>query len=162
MVLGTACWQAFEARNIQSAFSESKYIALSVASLFQAFLTGFPILVIVKDEPKAFYLVLTLMIPLRKLFKYEQIITGEVLENVAKTIVFTGLIVGFAYATEYFIAWYSHNTVEMEQFRWRALGDYRWGFYFMVLCNTLIPLRTDATTLRKCCTRMELSDPGIG
>ena len=85
-------------------------------------------------------MVLTLMIPLRKLFKYEQIITGEVLENVAKTIVFTGLIVGFAYGTEYFIAWYSHNAVEIEQFRWRALGDYRWGFYFMVLCNTLIPL----------------------
>ncbi len=53
---------------------------------------------------------------------------------------FTGLIVGFAYGTEYFIAWYSHNIVEIEQFRWRALGDYRWGFYFMVVCNTLIPL----------------------
>ena len=85
-------------------------------------------------------MVLTLMIPLRKLFKYEQIITGEVLENIAKTIVFTGLIVGFAYATEYFMAWYSHNSVEIEQFRWRALGDYRWGFYFMVLCNTLAPM----------------------
>jgi molybdopterin-containing oxidoreductase family membrane subunit len=30
--------------------------------------------------------------------------------------------------------------VEIEQFRWRAFGDYRWGFYFMVLCNTLMPL----------------------
>ena len=85
-------------------------------------------------------MVLTLMIPLRKIFKYQDIITIEVLQNVAKTIVLTGLIVGMAYGTEYFIAWYSHNTVEMEQFRWRALGDYRWGFYFMVLCNTLIPL----------------------
>ena len=85
-------------------------------------------------------MVLTLMIPLRRLFKYEDIITIEVLQNVAKTIVLTGLIVGLAYGTEYFIAWYSHNTIEMEQFRWRALGDYRWGFYFMVLCNTLIPL----------------------
>jgi len=85
-------------------------------------------------------MVLTLMIPLRKLFKYEDIITIEVLQNVAKTIVLTGLIVGLAYGTEYFIAWYSHNTIEMEQFRWRALGDYRWGFFFMVLCNTLVPL----------------------
>jgi hypothetical protein len=51
-----------EARNIQSAFSESKYIGYSVASLFQAFLTGFPIVVVVKDDPRAFYLVLTLMI----------------------------------------------------------------------------------------------------
>jgi molybdopterin-containing oxidoreductase family membrane subunit len=59
---------------------------------------------------------------------------------VAKTIVFTGLIVGFAYGTEYFIAWYSHNMVEMESFRWRAMGEYRYGFYIMVVCNTLIPL----------------------
>jgi len=85
-------------------------------------------------------MVLTLMIPLRKLFHYEDIITINVLQNVAKTIVFTGLIVGLAYATEFFIAWYSHNAVEMEQFRWRLFGDYRWGFYFMVLCNTMAPL----------------------
>jgi molybdopterin-containing oxidoreductase family membrane subunit len=64
----------------------------------------------------------------------------DVLDNVAKTIVFTGLIVGFAYATEYFIAWYSHNIVEMESFRWRAMGEYRWGFYIMVVCNALLPL----------------------
>jgi molybdopterin-containing oxidoreductase family membrane subunit len=85
-------------------------------------------------------MVLTLMIPLRKIFDYQEIITMSVLENVAKTIVFTGLIVGFAYGTEYFIAWYSHNIVEMESFRWRALGEYRYGFYIMVVCNTLIPL----------------------
>ena len=85
-------------------------------------------------------MVLTLMIPLRKIFNFTAIITVEVLENVAKTIVFTGLIVGFAYATEYFIAWYSHNIVEIESFRWRAVGDYRVGFYIMVVCNSLIPL----------------------
>jgi molybdopterin-containing oxidoreductase family membrane subunit len=85
-------------------------------------------------------MVLTLMIPMRKVFGYEKIITMDVLENVAKTIVFTGLIVGFAYGTEYFIAWYSHNIVELESFRWRAVGDYRFGFYIMVICNTLTPL----------------------
>jgi Ni/Fe-hydrogenase subunit HybB-like protein len=85
-------------------------------------------------------MVLTLMIPLRKIFRFEPIITMNVLDNVAKTIVFTGLIVGFAYATEYFIAWYSQNSVEMESFRWRAMGEYRWGFYIMVVCNTLLPL----------------------
>jgi hypothetical protein len=61
-VVAIACWQAFEGRNISSEFAESKYIGLSVASLFQAFLTGLPIVVIVKDDPKAFYLVLVLMI----------------------------------------------------------------------------------------------------
>jgi molybdopterin-containing oxidoreductase family membrane subunit len=85
-------------------------------------------------------MVLTLMIPLRKIFNFRSIITTDVLENVAKTIVFTGLIVGFAYATEFFIAWYSHNAVEIESFRWRAMGEYRVGFYIMVVCNTLLPL----------------------
>ena len=85
-------------------------------------------------------MVLTLMIPLRRILRCENIITLGVLENVAKTIVFTGLIVGFAYATEYFIAWYSHNPVEIESFRWRAVGEYAYGFYFMALCNVMIPL----------------------
>jgi len=85
-------------------------------------------------------MVLTLMIPLRKIFHYERFITMEVLENVAKTIIFTGLIVGFAYMTEYFIAWYTHNAVELESFRWRAVGHYRVKFWIMVICNSLIPL----------------------
>jgi molybdopterin-containing oxidoreductase family membrane subunit len=85
-------------------------------------------------------MVLTLMIPLRKLFHYEKIITVKVLESVAKTIVFTGLIVGFAYGTEVFIAWYSHNIVEMETFRWRMFGDYSVEYWIMVICNTVIPL----------------------
>ena len=85
-------------------------------------------------------MVLTLMIPLRKVFHYEPFITMEVLENVAKTIIFTGLIVGFAYSTEFFIAWYSHNSVEIETFRWRALGDYDVQFWIMVICNATIPL----------------------
>ncbi len=85
-------------------------------------------------------MVLTLMIPLRHIFHYEKIITVDVLENVAKTIILTGMIVGFAYATEFFIAWYSFNSVEIEVFRYRMLGDYRVGFWIMVVCNTLVPL----------------------
>ncbi len=85
-------------------------------------------------------MVLTLMIPLRAIFDYKRIITDDVLENVAKTIIFTGLIVGFAYATEYFIAWYSHNAIEIESFRWRAVGDYTLEFWIMVVCNSLVPL----------------------
>jgi len=85
-------------------------------------------------------MVLTLMIPLRKIFKYEKIITMHVLESVAKTIVLTGLIVGFAYGTEFFIAWYSKNPVEEYIFYWRAAGDYAIPFWIMVTCNTIIPL----------------------
>jgi molybdopterin-containing oxidoreductase family membrane subunit len=85
-------------------------------------------------------MVITLMIPMRKIFRYEKFITKDVLENVAKTIIFTGLIVGYAYAAEYFIAWYSHNVVEQESFRWRALGDYSMEFWIMIICNSLISL----------------------
>jgi Ni/Fe-hydrogenase subunit HybB-like protein len=85
-------------------------------------------------------MVITLMVPLRKIFKLQEIITVKVLESVAKTIVFTGLIVMFAYSTEVFIAWYSHNIVEMESFWWRAFGDYSLEYWIMVSCNTLFPL----------------------
>jgi len=85
-------------------------------------------------------MVLTLMIPLRRIFHYENIITMKVFDNVAKTIVLTGLIVGLAYGTELFIAWYSHNPVEIESFRWRLFGDYAYGFVFMAVCNTTIPM----------------------
>jgi Ni/Fe-hydrogenase subunit HybB-like protein len=85
-------------------------------------------------------MVLTLMIPLRKIFNTQQIITMHVLESVAKTIVFTGLIVGFAYATEFFIAWYSHNPLEQYIFKYRPTGDYAVGFWIMAICNTVVPL----------------------
>jgi len=57
-------------------------------------------------------MVLTLIIPLRRIFHYEAFITEDILDNIAKTIIFTGLIVGYAYLVEYFLAWYSHNIVE--------------------------------------------------
>ena len=85
-------------------------------------------------------MVLTLMIPLRRVFNTEPIITIHVLESVAKTIVFTGLIVGFAYATEFFIAWYSHNPLEQYIFKYRPTGDYAVGFWVMAICNTVVPL----------------------
>jgi Ni/Fe-hydrogenase subunit HybB-like protein len=85
-------------------------------------------------------MVLTLMIPMRKIFRYEAFITKDILENVAKTIIFTGLIVGYAYGAEYFMAWYSHNIVEQESFRWRAFGHYSVQFWIMVVCNSVVPL----------------------
>ena len=85
-------------------------------------------------------MVLTLMIPLRKIFHYEEIITMRVLSSVAKTIVLTGLIVAYAYSTEFFMAWYSHNPMEVEIFRYRPTGHYAVGFWIMVICNTVVPL----------------------
>jgi molybdopterin-containing oxidoreductase family membrane subunit len=85
-------------------------------------------------------MVLTLLIPLRKIFHYEKIITINVFDNIAKTIIFTGLIVGYAYVAENFLAWYSNNIVEQEAFRWRAFGEYSLEFWIMVTCNSLVPL----------------------
>jgi molybdopterin-containing oxidoreductase family membrane subunit len=85
-------------------------------------------------------MVITLLIPLRKIFHYEEIITRDIFDNIAKTIIFTGLIVGYAYAAENFLAWYSNNVVEQEAFRWRAFGEYRLEFWIMVSCNSIFPL----------------------
>ena len=61
-MLAIAFWQAYEARGIQSEFAEANYISLSVFSLTQGFLTGIPIVAVVKDIPEAFFLILTFLI----------------------------------------------------------------------------------------------------
>lgn len=61
-VLLKACWEAYEARNIEVEFSESKYIGLTIFSLCQGFLTGIPIVTVVRETPEAFYLVLALAV----------------------------------------------------------------------------------------------------
>jgi ABC-type sugar transport system substrate-binding protein len=61
-VLMIANWQAYVSRVIESEFSESKYIAMTMASLLQATLTGVPILFVERESPQTFYLVLTFMV----------------------------------------------------------------------------------------------------
>jgi molybdopterin-containing oxidoreductase family membrane subunit len=85
-------------------------------------------------------MVITLLIPLRKIYKFEHLITMRILEQLAKTIIFTGLIVGYAYAVEFFLAWYSGNVAEYDLFIYRAFGNYTIGFWIMVLCNSVVPL----------------------
>jgi molybdopterin-containing oxidoreductase family membrane subunit len=85
-------------------------------------------------------MVLTLLIPLRRIFRFEKFITTETLESIAKTIIFTGLIVGYAYGVEFFIAWYSGNMAERDTFIWRAIGHYAYAFWIMVVCNSIVPL----------------------
>ena len=61
-VIAMSCYQAYQARDIKSEFAEAKFIGLAVFSFFQAFLTGIPVLIAVKDMPQPFYLTLTMMI----------------------------------------------------------------------------------------------------
>jgi molybdopterin-containing oxidoreductase family membrane subunit len=86
-----------------------------------------------------FAMVLTLVIPARKFFKLEHLVTIKHLENMAKIITLTGSMVGYAYAMEFFIAWYSGNPYEQFAFVNRAFGDYAWAYWTMITCNVISP-----------------------
>jgi Ni/Fe-hydrogenase subunit HybB-like protein len=101
-----------------------------------------------------FAMVVTLIIPTRKLFHLEEIITKRHLENMAKIMLATGMMVGLAYSTEFFMAWYSGNQYEAFTFLNRAFGPYAWAYWIMVSCNVLVPqlfwfkrLRTNVVVL---------------
>ncbi len=84
-------------------------------------------------------MVVTLLVPLRKVFKLERYITVDHFENLAKLLLLTGMIVGYAYVTEYFMAWYSGNPFEQQSFFNRAFGDYWWASWTMIICNGILP-----------------------
>jgi len=86
-----------------------------------------------------FGMVLTLMIPMRALFKLEEIITVRHLELMCKVIMATGTIVGYAYGMEFFIAWYGGNPYELYAFKNRAFGPYWWAYWIMISCNVISP-----------------------
>jgi Ni/Fe-hydrogenase subunit HybB-like protein len=87
-----------------------------------------------------FAMVVTLMILVRIAYpKLADYITVDHLEVMNKIIMATGLMVGYAYASEFFIAWYSGSTYERYAFVNRAFGPYWWSYWIMVSCNVLIP-----------------------
>ena len=86
-----------------------------------------------------FGMVLTLMIIARKVMAFEEYITVRHLDAMAKILLTTGMIVSFAYATEFFIAWYSGDQYERYVFLNRATGPFKWAFWTMVSCNAITP-----------------------
>ena len=86
-----------------------------------------------------FAMVLTLMVICRKAFRLEHIITLRHFDYMAKIMLVTGTMVGYAYATEFFTAWYSGNPYELFTFRNRALGPYAWAYWTMITCNVISP-----------------------
>jgi len=86
-----------------------------------------------------FAMVLTLMLITRKLLHLEDYITVEHVESMNKVILLTGTIVGVAYLTELFIAWYSGYVYEQFAFFNRALGPYWWSYFGMMFCNVVSP-----------------------
>jgi Ni/Fe-hydrogenase subunit HybB-like protein len=87
-----------------------------------------------------FAMVVTLMTLVRLGFKeFQNYITLDHMEVMNKIIMTTGMMVGYAYASEFFIAWYSGNAYERFVFVNRAFGPYGWAYWTMVSCNVLIP-----------------------
>ena len=85
-------------------------------------------------------MVITLLVPMRKIFKLESYITVHHFENLAKLMLTTSLIVGYAYMVEFFVAWYSGSRFEQGTFYDRMFGQY-WAYsWMMFFCNVILPL----------------------
>jgi Ni/Fe-hydrogenase subunit HybB-like protein len=87
-----------------------------------------------------FAMVLTLVIPLRVAYGLQDFITMRHLDNMAKVMLATGLIVGYGYIMEVAMAAYGGNEYEAFAFANRILiGPYAWAFWLLILCNILTP-----------------------
>jgi molybdopterin-containing oxidoreductase family membrane subunit len=86
-----------------------------------------------------FAMVVTVLVFVRKIFDLQHIITMDHLEKMNKVILLTGMLVGYAYAMEFFIAWYSGVQAEQFVFINRAFGPYAWAYWIMVSCNVIFP-----------------------
>ncbi len=86
-----------------------------------------------------FGMVLTLLIPCRRFFRLEHLITPRHIENMCKVLLATGSMVGYSYVMEFFIAWYGGNQYELFTFKNRALGPYWWAYWIMFTCNVFVP-----------------------
>jgi molybdopterin-containing oxidoreductase family membrane subunit len=85
-------------------------------------------------------MVLTLLIPMRKLLHLEEIIQPKHFNNVALVMIVTTLIIGYAYVMELFMAWYSGDVFERQFAAWRLFGSIWWFYPLVVICNVLLPL----------------------
>jgi Ni/Fe-hydrogenase subunit HybB-like protein len=102
-----------------------------------------------------FAMVVTLAIPLRYFYKLEDFVTMRHLDNMAKMLLATGLIVAYGYMMETFMAFYSGNQFDRYMILNRMTGPYAPVYWLLILCNIVIPLtllwfrriRTNVTTL---------------
>jgi molybdopterin-containing oxidoreductase family membrane subunit len=86
-----------------------------------------------------FAMVLTIAIPLRKLYGLEDFITLRHLKNMAIVMLATGMIVAYGYLMETFMAWYSGDIFEKYMMMNRMFGPYGWMYWILILFNILIP-----------------------
>jgi len=72
--------------------------------------------------------------------KIEDLVTIWHLDNLAKVILLTSLIISYSYATESFMVWYTQDPIEIATFHQRYYGSQGYLFWMMVACNCVIPL----------------------
>ncbi len=94
-------------------------------------------------------MVLTLLIPMRRILGLEDLITPWHLDNLAKVILLTSLIVTYSYITETFMTWYSQDPMEVVTFNMRYFGPYGPLFWLMTFCNCVVPLALFSPRIRR-------------
>jgi molybdopterin-containing oxidoreductase family membrane subunit len=86
-----------------------------------------------------FAMVLTLAIPIRSVYGLQDFITEKHLDNMAKVLLATGLMVAYGYMMETFMAWYGGNEAETATMIDRMTGGYRVAYWALIACNVLTP-----------------------
>jgi Ni/Fe-hydrogenase subunit HybB-like protein len=86
-----------------------------------------------------FAMVLTLMIPVRRIYGLQDFITERHLENMAKVMLASGLIVAYGYCMEQFMSWYSAATYEQYMMHNRMFGPYGSYYWWLIVCNIVVP-----------------------
>jgi len=86
-----------------------------------------------------FAMVLTLVLIARWVLNLQDIITLKHIDNMNRILLATGMMVGYAYLMEFFVAMYSGNEYERYVFLNRAFGPYGWAYWTMVFCNVAVP-----------------------
>jgi Ni/Fe-hydrogenase subunit HybB-like protein len=95
-------------------------------------------------------MVLTLLIPLRVVYGLKDFITMRHIENMAKVMLVTGLVVVYGYMSEAFFGWYSGNEYERFMLKNRIwYGPYHYAYWVLLLCNFLVPQLMWSKTLRR-------------
>ncbi|MFN2398913.1 MAG: NrfD/PsrC family molybdoenzyme membrane anchor subunit [Gemmatimonadaceae bacterium] len=94
-------------------------------------------------------MVFTIIIPLRRWFGLKHYVTLNHLDAAAKLCLFTSLVVGLAYVTEFWVAWYSGIEAEQSYFINRVFGQWWWAAWIMLTCNMILPMSLFFQKLRR-------------
>ncbi len=111
--------------------------AVSIVPLWHA--TIFPPFFVIGAIFSGFAMVLVLAIPLRKWYGLEDFITDWHIDNCAKVMLATGLLVSYGYFSEVWMAWYSHSEYEWGTTWERMFGPYGWSYWCLIFCNFVAP-----------------------